>query len=607
MSDPIGTRDADPQQIILGIVGARHRSARVALAARFLIAAFDIYYREEISIPEQAQHAFETRAVALSLYLSRRRMSNYSLSIHTAGPRLVEAWPELAESIRAWDEVEAAYEPLVAKRYEHDLAMSWLHSLRRALTRNITGPVDYTYGKAATRRFPADGILRRFPGGSSISPRVVEAILGIPDFSAPWRDLKEDARLIARRLNESFNLDGTQADAVEQVEMIDAGFFRNRGAYLVGRIVLADGSRPPLMIALDNTRQGIFADAVLTREADLHNVFSTTLASFHVTSTRFHEIASFLHQIMPRRPLGIHYSTVGYNHTGKPAVVKELARELDEAGERLDTAAGFRGTVAIGFSAPGSNYVLKVIRDTPTKHYKWGAFAGVEKVLEKYRRVHEINRTGSMLDNIVFEGVRLPAGWFAETLRAELLEAAPSTVSETGGHLVFRHLIAQTKMTPLPLYLKTASDEQAAAAMVNLGHCIKNNAAANIFNKDLDARNYGVSRFGKVFLFDYDAVEPLLEVKIFTNAGREDGEEAVPEWVFETGVVFLPEELDAGLMLDDRRLRRLFREAHPDILTVDYWKGMQRALRKGWVPRIAVYPASTKLRAEVAPAWAART
>jgi len=606
MGEPYGARDADPQQIILGIVGARHRSARVALAARFLVAEFDIYYREEISIPEQAQHAFETRAAALSTYLSRRRMSNYSLSIRTAGPRLVEAWPELAESIRAWDEVEAAYEPLIARRYERDLAMSWLRSLRRALTRNISGPVDYTYGKAAARRPPADAILKRFPGGAAVSERVVADILAIPGFSAPYRDLKDDSRLIAARLNESFGLDGSQPDAIEQIEMIDAGFYRNRGAYLVGRIVLADGSRPPLMIALENSREGIFADAVLTREADLHNVFSTTLASFHVTSTRFHEIASFLHQIMPRRPLGIHYSAIGYNHTGKPAVVQELARELEEADERLDTAAGFRGTVAIGFSAPGSNYVLKVIRDTPTKHYKWGAFAGVETVLEKYRRVHEINRTGSMLDNIVFEGIRLPASWFADGLKAELLDAAGGSVSEAGGFMVFRHLIAQTKMTPLPLYLKTATGEQAAAAMVNLGHCIKNNAAANIFNRDLDARNYGVSRFGKVFLFDYDAVEPLLEVKIFTNAGREDGEESVPEWVFETGVVFLPEELDAGLMLDDRRFRRILREAHPDILSEDYWKGMQRALRKGWVPRIAVYPAAAKLRADTAPAWAAR-
>jgi hypothetical protein len=50
-----------------------------------------------------------------------------------------------------------------------------------------------------------------------------------------------------------------------------------------------------------------------------------------------------------------------------------------------------------------------------------------------------------------------------------------------------------------------------------------------------------------VFLFDYDAVEKLTDVKIRTNADREPGEEAVPDWFFEDGVIFLPEELEHGM------------------------------------------------------------
>ena len=380
--------------------------------------------------------------------------------------------------------------------------------------------------------------------------------------------------------------------------MIDAGFFRNRSAYIVGRVVLESGSTWPVVIALENTRQGIQCDAVLTREAEIHNIFSSTLANFHVTSMRYHELSAFLHELMPRRPLGLHYSTIGFNHIGKHAVLKEIAQEFATSGERLDTAAGFRGTVAIGFSAPNSRYVLKTIRDHPTAHYKWGRFAGVAAIVLKYRRVHEINRTGSMLDNIIVERVRLPRRWFSPEVADELLAKARESVSIDGDDLKFEHVIVQTKMVPLPLYLKTASLEEAEAAMVNLGHCIKNNAAANIFNKDLDARNYGVSRFGKIFLFDYDAIEPLLDIRIHTNAGREDGEEAVPEWVFEQGIVFLPEELEPGLMIEDRHLRRVFRAAHPDLMTVDYWKGMQRALQKGWVPRIEVYPANARLRSD---------
>ena len=63
-----------------------------------------------------------------------------------------------------------------------------------------------------------------------------------------------------------------------------------------------------------------------------------------------------------------------------------------------------------------------------------------------------------------------------------------------------------------------------------------------------------------VFLFDYDAVEKLTDVKIRTNMDREPGEETVPGWVFEDGVVFLPEELEHGMQLMNRYARRCFRE-----------------------------------------------
>ena len=37
--------------------------------------------------------------------------------------------------------------------------------------------------------------------------------------------------------------------------------------------------------------------------------------------------------------------------------MNEIAREQMRTGELLDTAVGFRGTVAIGFSMPSSRYV----------------------------------------------------------------------------------------------------------------------------------------------------------------------------------------------------------------------------------------------------------
>ena len=44
-----------------------------------------------------------------------------------------------------------------------------------------------------------------------------------------------------------------------------------------------------------------------------------------------------------------------------------------------------------------------------------------------------------------------------------------------------------------------------------------------------------------------------------------------------------------------RTLRRAFRAAHADLMTVEYWEGRQRALRAGEVPGIHTFPESCQL------------
>jgi isocitrate dehydrogenase kinase/phosphatase len=161
--------------------------------------------------------------------------------------------------------------------------------------------------------------------------------------------------------------------------------------------------------------------------------------------------------------------------------------------------------------------------------------------------------------------------------------------------VVFKYLVVQRHLTPLNMFLQGAPAAKARRAIVNLGYCIKNNAAANVFNRDFDARNYGVNRYLMVYLYDYDAVEALTDVKVRTNADRCDGEEGIPAWFFEEGIVFLPEEIESGLRVSDRALRRAFRLAHADLLTVEYWEELQSTLRAGQIPAIRTYPEACDL------------
>lgn len=575
---------------------AESNAYKIDWIARWILREFDAYYRESRQIPALAQEAFEKRDPRQSLALSKRRLSFYGESIYALGPRVVEAFPELAESEELWREVARAYLPLIEGRYEADLAFAYIHSVRRGINRGEWKPVEYAFGEVIdpAYRFDAE-IHRSFPGGARVTPETVREILRIPGFKRPYRDAAGDAFLVSERVNDMLGVDRQPPPTIKTIQMINAGFYRNRGAYLVGRILVRREGTIPFVIALLNGEDGIYVDAVLTTEADSHNIFSSTLANFHVTNQYYHELAAFLHSIMPNRPLGLHYSTIGFNHVGKVAVMNELKAELESNSEVFEIALGFRGTVAIAFSTPSSAYTLKVIRDKPTSQYKWGKFQGVQSVLDKYSLVHEINRTGSMLDNIIYYNLRLERDWFDPSVLAELVREAGQSVSLRGDFVVFKHLIVQLKMRPLPLFLETATKADAETVIENLGHCIKNNAAANIFNKDLDGRNYGVSRFLKVFLFDYDALEPFTEVKIRTNADRVDGEEDIPDWFFEDGVIFLPEEIEAGLRISDGTLTRVFRDAHGDLLTTEYWEGVQRDLREGKVPSISTYPEDRRL------------
>jgi isocitrate dehydrogenase kinase/phosphatase len=436
---------------------------------------------------------------------------------------------------------------------------------------------------------------RRLAVNEHIDVDLILMALQMPHLSVPFRDLQGDACRILDRLHDALPA-GAPPSALD---VIEAGFFRDRSAFIVGRWVMPDGTFVPFVVSLLNSPEGVYVDAVLHQVSDIHDLFSSALANFHVTTRLYYQTCVFLFSIMPRRPLGHHYSTIGYNHVGKVAILNEITENVRSSRQKLSRSPGAAGTVALGFTFDACSYHLKVIRDRPTASYKWGAFPGVNAVIEKYRVVHEINRAGSMLDNVMYFNLRLDRELFEPDLLEELVREAPGSVQVEGEDVFIRSLIVQLKIIPLPVYLETADEAQTRAVIASLGHCIRNNAATDIFNKDLDSRNYGVGRYGRVFLFDYDAVERLTDVKIRTNSNREPGEEAVPDWYFEDGIIFLPEELEYGMQLKNEFARRCFRQQNADLLGVEYWEGVQQKLQRGEVPELRMYPRVAKLAAEM--------
>jgi isocitrate dehydrogenase kinase/phosphatase len=575
---------------------AADTAVRITLTAQLILVIYDDFYRQLCEYPHRAQRAFETMDPHASIRISRERLGLYSRYIAEHGPKILAAFPALAGEPAVWDALDRLFVAMIVDRYDADIAFSFAHSIRRNIGQELWRPVAYSFPPPSKLR--ADSMAaahRRIPVRGRVDAGLVAAALRVPDFAVPFRDLEGDARMILERIDPLLYA-RQDSPAPVALEIIDAGFFRDRSAFIVGRWMLADEGLVPFVVALLNGPGGVYADAVLHRVSDIHDLFSSALANFHVTTRLYYQTCVFLFSLMPRRPFGHHYSTIGFNHVGKVAILNEISDQI-RRGHRLQRSPGAPGTVALGFTFDACSYHLKVIRDNPTSSYKWGAYPGVSAVAEKYRVVHEINRAGSMLDNVMYFNLKLDRDMFDPALLEEICRQAAGSVQVDRDGVYLRTLIVQLKIVPLPVFLETADDASTRAVMVSLGHCIRNNAATNIFNKDLDCRNYGVGRYGRVFLFDYDAVERLTEVKIRTNTDREPGEEAVPEWYFEDGIIFLPEELEHGMQLRSSYARRCFREVNRDLLGVDYWRDVQRKLLRGEVPELQVYPDAARLHA----------
>jgi isocitrate dehydrogenase kinase/phosphatase len=444
------------QRAYARLAAAANDADRIMAAAPLILAIFDDFYARFCEYSSQAKRAFETMDPHASIKISKERLGLYTRYIAEHGPRIAAAFPALSAESSLWDDLDRLFAAMIVDRYEADIAFSFAHSVRRNISHGLWKPVAYSFPPPSPlRELSMASVHRRLPVVGGIDDELLCAALQIPNFSVPFRDLKGDAQRVRRRA-EQLLYDKPDVSVPVALEVVEAGFFRDRSAFIVARWVCADDHVVPLVLALLNSEQGIYVDAVVHRIADIHDLFSSTLANLHVTSELYYQTCVFLFSLMPRRPLGEHYSTIGYNHVGKVAILNEITAQL-RTGKRFQRSPGVPGTVALGFTFDSCAYHLKVIRDRPTQSYKWGTFPGVPAVTEKYRVVHEINRAGSMLDNVIYFNLRLDRDMFDPALLEEISAEATGSVQVVGEGVFLRTLIVQLKIIPLPMYLERAT------------------------------------------------------------------------------------------------------------------------------------------------------
>ncbi|EPC01952.1 isocitrate dehydrogenase [Litchfieldella anticariensis FP35 = DSM 16096] len=571
-------------------------SAAYRLAATILH-GFDEYRSRFKQITADARRRFRDAAWREAQQVSAERINLYDEKVEETLARLQRTFEEdELTNYECWREARAHYAELINQRLDYELAETFFNSMFCSIFhhRHIRNDWMFVYSsRDAASHHSGIELTRRFRVAGDWSAALHWALVDAP-LETRFEAIERDVKLGTAFLRAHLPLAIRDAEDAE-VELLKSVFYRNKGAYLVGRIQ-GGGEQVPLVLpVLHGERQeaseGLHLDTVIIEPQEVSIIFSFTRAYFQVEVQVPGEFVDFLQELMPDKPEGELYSAIGFYKHGKTEFFRALNRNVARREDKFVIAPGVRGMVMAVFVLPSFRTVFKIIKDRfdPTKEMSH------EDVREKYRLVKRHDRVGRMADTQEFSNFITRQDHFDPDCLAEMLETAPSTVQLKGDKVIIKHCYTERMMTPLNLYLEQCDEQETEAVLKDYGNAIKQLAAANIFPGDMLLKNFGVTRHGRVVFYDYDEICYLTECNF-----RKIPEPLYPEqeladepWYSVGPNDIFPEEFGPFLFANVR-LRKRFYELHPELFDADYWKGLQRAILDGRV--IDVYPYRNKRR-----------
>lgn len=556
--------------------------------ARQIINGFDAYRTEFRKITNMGRSMFEQAMWQEIQEASARRIQIYKEHTQVTVDELIKRHGEdNLLNIDHWPQIKASYMGQIDTRLDDELSETWFNSIFNSLFShdNICNEcmfVQTTRQERISMETPMQ--IRQYRPNGDLSS-ALKQIMDDYSFAIPYANAASDLEHIDYQLRQTLP-EWVCKDPELCIELYSSRLYRNKGAYILGRIFTCDEQWPLVFALVNEENQGVRFDAAITDEAEVSVIFSFTRSYFMVRVAYPAEFISFLSRILPRKHLWELYTSIGFYKQGKTEFYRSLMEHLATSDDKFIMAPGIRGMVMTVFTLPGYNTVFKAIKDrfSPSKTVDRAT------VLDRYRMVKFVDRVGRMADTQEFSDLRFPVDKFDPECLEELLEVAPSTVEIQGDEVLVRHCWTERRMIPLNIYLDNAvTDQQIRHALDDYGWAIKQLAAANIFPGDMLLKNFGVTRHGRVVFYDYDEISYLTEVnfRVIPPPRYPEDEFAAEPWYSVAPNDVFPEEFPTFLFTD-RAHRKIFRELHGDLFTASYWQGLQDAIREGTV--IDVFP-----------------
>ncbi|MEM6707190.1 MAG: bifunctional isocitrate dehydrogenase kinase/phosphatase [Pseudomonadota bacterium] len=564
-----------------------------------ILARFALYRVDFQQRTAQARARFQDADWHGIQRLGRARLSLYHEHLEEIVARLTElglATVDDNQRQTLWRAAKGQYRSALAQRPDWELGETFYNSVYRRFNGSEALARDALFVDTSFSTPPAVAddspttLLKRFTEGSDWAALLRQLLAGLP-LSLPWQDFDRDIRSLVDALPRE--CPGLRTDEPLHAEVLEPLFFRNKGAYAIGRLRQGEHQWPLALPLLQDELQRLYVDTLVCDADELSIMFSFTRAYFFVDTSYPQPLIDFLAELLPNKMRWELYTAVGLNKHGKTEFYRSFLDHLEHSTDRFIPARGIKGMVMTVFTLPSFNTVFKLIKD------KFAPQKAVtrEEVKEKYRIVKNHDRVGRMADTQEFNNISFPRDRFTDELIEELTSTAGSVVHVTDEHVHIAHLYTERLMTPLNLYIAECSDDELRSALDEYGNAIRQLAAANIFPGDMLLKNFGVTRHGRVVFYDYDEISYLEDMNFrYIPEPRTPEEEMSDEVWYSVGPndVF-PEEF-RKFLFGRRTIKALFAELHGELFDADYWTSLKEDIEAGEIRDVFPYRRSKRFQ-----------
>ena len=569
--------------------------------AQAMLDGFDRHYRLFSETNRAAKQRFEQADWHGQQRAQRERIEFYDKRVEEAVERLQREFNAGGLADDTWQQVKLHYIGLLVNHRQPELAETFFNSVTTKILHHSYFRNDFLFVRPAVSTEyiendePASLPTYRayYPSRDSLR----ETLLRIVDnfqLHCEFNDLGRDIDAVLEALRQHVG-DGVRLRANFQIQVLSSLFFRNKGAYIIGKIVNGFAETPFALPVLHHDAGKLYIDAALFAEDDLLMLFSFARAYFMVDMEIPSAYVQFLRSLMPRKPRNEIYSALGLQKQGKNNFYRDFLYHLRHSSDMFGIAPGIKGMVMLVFDLPSFPYVFKVIKD----YYPPQKDTTREQIKSKYLLVKQHDRVGRMADTQEYTGVAFPRQRISEALLAELQHFCPSQVEMDGDSLIIKHVYIERRMIPLNIYLQDATPEQLAHAVVEYGNAIKDLVAANIFPGDMLWKNFGVTRGGKVVFYDYDEIEYITDCNFRrVPQPRNEEEEMSGEIWYTVGPKDVFPETFGPFLLGNPAVREVFMRHHSDLLEAEFWQTHKERIAQGHV--FDVFPYEQDRRFSVA-------